>query len=122
MQRGYFIQVWAKLGAVTHGDLQLPPLWDLPRVQAVEITSQNFFQAAVTQPQRVKADKNRAVCGIEIAHASDRFPLEPVEQFPDSLVSDNRNLLAEINQERSVARRLELRKVGRPCLHFVGII
>jgi hypothetical protein len=31
-------------------------------------------------------------------------------------------LLAEVNQERLVARRLELRKVGRPCLHFMGII
>jgi hypothetical protein len=112
MQRSFFVQVRAKRSSITRGELQLPPFWNWHGVQPVEIATQNFFQLAVIQLKRAEANQNRAIRGVEIAHAGNRFPFQQAQQFPNALVSLKRDPLAKVNQKRLIARALELRSVS----------
>src|ERR1700752_4597318 len=100
VQGSYLDQVWAKLPAIARRDFQLSPIGKTHSLQPVEGTPQNFFQFGVAQLQPVEVDKKRAIRGVKIAYARDRFRLQQEEQPPDTPVSIECDLLAKVNQKR----------------------
>src|SRR5579863_6384087 len=117
-QSSYLDQVWTKLPAIARRDFQLSPIWETHGFQPVEVTPQNFLQFAVAQLQHIEVDKKRAIRGVKIADARDRFRLQQAEQSPDSLMSIECDLLAKVNQKRLIACGLESRAAGHRCGHL----
>jgi hypothetical protein len=54
---------------------------------------------------------------MKISNARYGFQFEQAEQFTDTLVGVECDLPTEVNQKRSIARRLEMRAVVPWCQH-----
>ncbi|RAP57561.1 hypothetical protein AXW85_33360 [Pseudomonas aeruginosa] len=61
------------------------------------------------EPERIKLDQERAISWMQIANAVDGFRLQQTKQLQHALMVFERDLLAEVNQKRLIARGSELR-------------
>lgn len=107
MEFGYFGEVGSEFASVAGGNLQFARRGQRSVGHSVEIAREGSFEFGVGESQRVEVEEDGTVGGVKVADAGDGLGFEEVQELADLMVSFERDVVAEVNEQRSVAGGLE---------------
>src|SRR5579862_5450358 len=110
-------EIGAKRSAITDGNFPMPRLGQTDFVEAVKVWTKTCFDFVMPQLESIELDQDRAIGRMKIDNAADRLQFEQAKQLSDFLISDQRNVMIEIDEQRIVAGKLKLRSTVCRCGH-----
>ena len=110
-------EIGAKCSAITDGDFPTPRLGQADFVEAVKVRTKTCLDFVMPQLEGIELDQDRAIGRMKIDNAADRLQFEQAKQLGDLLISDQRNVVIEINEQRIITCGQKLRSTVYRCGH-----